>query len=158
MSPGPTGSRKKAFRYTSNSRYCTHFNDVFETSGLRIPILKILPILKRKTRWPLRPYSRGRQSRLASQTGFLYNLPRESDGDRRAQEERADGQSQMKTRIGLAAAAAAALAAFPAEAGMFKAKGFEPAVYYTGERPIECRGRPRDSLHPRLGRRRGRDV
>ena len=43
----------------------------------------------------------------------------------------------MKTRIGLAAAAAAALAAFPAEAGMFKAKGFEPAVYYTGERPIE---------------------
>ena len=43
----------------------------------------------------------------------------------------------MKTRIGLAAAAAAALAAFPAEAGMFKAKGFEPAVYYTGEHPIE---------------------
>ena len=43
----------------------------------------------------------------------------------------------MNARIGLIAAAGAVLAAFPAEARMFRAEGFKPAVYYTGERPIE---------------------
>ncbi len=43
----------------------------------------------------------------------------------------------MKSRTGLAVAAAAAVAAFQAEAKLFRAAGFEPAVYYTGERPIE---------------------
>ena len=43
----------------------------------------------------------------------------------------------MNARIGLIAVAGAVLAAFPAEARMFRAEGFKPAVYYTGERPIE---------------------
>lgn len=43
----------------------------------------------------------------------------------------------MKTRIGFAVAAVAAMAVFPAGAKLFKSAGFEPAVYYTGERPIE---------------------
>ena len=43
----------------------------------------------------------------------------------------------MKMRIGWVSAAALALAAFSAEAGMFKAEGFDPVVYYSGERPVE---------------------
>ena len=43
----------------------------------------------------------------------------------------------MKRGFTLAAAAVAAIAAIPAEAKVFKAEWFKPAVHYSGERPME---------------------